>query len=377
MMPALQSAAQSARIPLLLAALVVLVAGSTPAFSQPPTNPADAAASEEPGAEPAGAEPSDELPTDAAGAAASELAADEDAAAASEDAGTAGEGALALPARAKSLLPTLWDLAIQGGWFMIPIALASVITIAFTLERLVGLRRGRNLPRRLIRRIREIMADPVVDPRLLWQAAEKHRSPLANVLKVAVLKTGRPHAEVEKAVEDAVQRETDDMTRNLRPINVVASISPLLGLLGTVQGMILAFMVTSTTTSTGTAKAQELAHGIYTALVTTFAGLTVAVISVILANFLEGRIDRTLKFMEAIFLDLLPGLERYEGRVRISESSVDNEGIRIRQIAPAEKPPAGRSPAEPAAAAGTATTRTRPLKTPGSGRAPQPTTSDS
>jgi biopolymer transport protein ExbB len=257
---------------------------------------------------------------------------------------------------------------------MIPIALASVITIAFTLERMVGLRRGRILPRRLIRRIREITADPVLDPRLLWQAAEQYRSPLANVVKAAVLKTGRPHAEVEKAVEDAVQRETDDMTRNLRPINVVASISPLLGLLGTVQGMILAFMVTSTTSSTGTAKAQELAHGIYTALVTTFAGLTVAVISVILANFLEGRIDRTLKFMEAIFLDLLPGLERYEGRVRISESAVDNEGIRIRQVAAAEKTPAAR-PAVDGGASGTATTKTRPPKT--AGRAPQPTASDS
>ena len=227
-------------------------------------------------------------------------------------------------------MPSLWDLAVQGGWFMIPIAIASVVTMAFTFERIVGLRAGRILPKPLLNKLRALMSESALDPRKLWDASDEHPSPLANLVKAAVLKAGRPHAEVEKSVEDAVQRETGDMTRNLRPINVVASISPLLGLLGTVQGMILAFMVTSTTSSTGTAKAQELAHGIYTALVTTFAGLTVAVISVVLANFLEGRIERLLTKMEGIFLDLLPQLERYEGRLRISESMED--GIKVRQL---------------------------------------------
>jgi biopolymer transport protein ExbB len=230
-------------------------------------------------------------------------------------------------------MPSLWDLAIQGGWFMIPIGVASIVTMAFTMERLVGLRRGRNLPENLIHKLRELMFDSGMDPRRLWEACEEHKSPLANVVKAAVLKTGRPHAELEKSVEDAVGRETAAMTRNMRPINVVASIAPLLGLLGTVQGMIMAFMVTSTTSSTGAAKAQELAHGIYTALVTTFAGLSVAVFSVVLANFLEGRIERLLRLMEEIFLDLLPQLERYEGRLRIAEStSAEEPGIRVRTV---------------------------------------------
>ncbi len=252
----------------------------------------------------------------------------------------------------EAAMPSLWDLAVQGGWFMIPIAIASVITIAFTCERIFGLRRSRVLPRALVEKLRSILAEGNIDPRKLWSASAEHPSPLANLVKSAVLKAGRPHAEVERSVEDAVQRETGDMTRNLRPINVVASIAPLLGLLGTVQGMIMAFMVTSTTSSTGTAKAQELAHGIYTALVTTFAGLTVAVISVVLANFLEGRIERLLLQMEGIFLDLLPQLERYEGRLRVSESALEDDGIRIRQTSAtsgstsAEKPVAARTAAE-------------------------------
>lgn len=234
-------------------------------------------------------------------------------------------------------LPSLWDLAVQGGWFMIPIAIASVITICFTLERLNGLRRNRILPRELIASLRSLMKSASVDPRKLWEICENDESPLANVARAAVLKTGRPQPEVENAVVDAVSRETGEMTRNLRPINVVASIAPLLGLLGTVQGMIMAFMVTSTTSSTGSAKAQELAHGIYTALVTTFAGLCVAVVSVILANFLEGRIERLLRQMEAIFLDLLPRLESFEGRLRVAEVADSEEGgIRVRNASAAQ-----------------------------------------
>ncbi len=224
-----------------------------------------------------------------------------------------------------SAMPSLWDLAVQGGWFMIPIAIASVITIAFTLERIAGLRTKRILPRQLIKKLRELMTETGMDPRKTWEACQAHPSPLANAVKAAVLKAGRSQTEVEKAVEDAVERESTAMTRNMRPINVVASIAPLLGLLGTVQGMIMAFMVTSTTTSTGTAKAQELAHGIYTALVTTFAGLSVAIVSVVLANWLEGKVERLLEKLEGIFLDLLPQFERFEGRMRISES-MDAEG---------------------------------------------------
>ena len=245
-------------------------------------------------------------------------------------------------------LPSLWDLAVQGGWFMIPIGIASVITICFTLERLNGLRRNRILPRELIASLRNLMKGASVDPRKLWEICENDESPLANVARAAVLKTGRPQPEVENAVMDAVSRETGEMTRNLRPINVVASIAPLLGLLGTVQGMIMAFMVTSTTSSTGSAKAQELAHGIYTALVTTFAGLCVAVVSVILANFLEGRIERLLRQMEAIFLDLLPRLESFEGRLRVAEVTDAGEGgIRVRNASAAHGAKSVERPSTP------------------------------
>ena len=223
-------------------------------------------------------------------------------------------------------MPSLWDLAVQGGLFMIPIGLASIVVVAFTLERLIGLRLSKIMPEELLVDLRKLNAGNGIDPREAYGVCQKHPSPLANAVQAAVLKVGRPHAELEKSVEDAVAREAADMSRNFRPINVVATIAPLLGLIGTVQGMIQAFMVISSTTSTGTAKAQELAHGIYTALVTTFAGLVVAVVAVLLANFLEGRLDRILRSMEELFLDLVPQFERYEGKLRVARTQNDESG---------------------------------------------------
>ena len=224
-------------------------------------------------------------------------------------------------------LPFLWDLAVQGGVFMIPIALCSIVVVAFALERRFGLQKGRIIPRGLLVALQKLNQQTNgIDPRLAYDECLKFRSPLGRVIQAAILKIGRPHAELEKAVEDAVSREADEMARNIRPINVSVSIAPLLGLLGTVQGMILAFMVMSTTASTGAAKGQELAQGIYTALVTTFAGLIVAIPAIVVANLLEGRIERLLRGMEDVFHEIVPLFERFEGKWRVMLKS-DASGV--------------------------------------------------
>ena len=223
-------------------------------------------------------------------------------------------------------IPSMWNLAVAGGIFMIPIGLASIVVVAFTLERTIGLRIRKILPPDLLLELRGLGSTQGIDPREAYSVCQKHPSPLANAVQAAVLKVGRPHAELEKSVEDAVAREAAEMSRNFRPINVVASIAPLLGLIGTVQGMIQAFMVIGSTTSTGAAKAQELARGIYTALVTTFAGLCVAVVAVLLANFLEGRLERILRELEELFLDIVPQFERFEGKLRVTRTNGGESG---------------------------------------------------
>ncbi|MBM79442.1 MAG: hypothetical protein CMJ78_02460 [Planctomycetaceae bacterium] len=222
--------------------------------------------------------------------------------------------------------PSIWDMAIAGGLFMVPIAICSVVVIAFTIERLFGLRAEKVIPSRFQLELKKLGSlEKGFDPQAAYKLCQRFRSPLANAVRAALLKTGRPQTEVEKTVEDAVTREATSLSKNIRPINVCATITPLLGLIGTVQGMILAFMVTSTTTSTGSEKAQELAQGIYTALVTTFAGLCVAVTAVLCANYLEGKIDALLARMEEIFEEFLQKLQHHEGRVKITRT-LDVEG---------------------------------------------------
>ena len=230
-------------------------------------------------------------------------------------------------------MPSVWDLAVQGGVFMIPIGLCSIVVLAFSLERFVGLRSRKIVPPKLLVALQKLNSeDAGMDPRQAYEVCQAHPSPLASVIRAAILKIGRPHSELEKAVEDTVAREADEMAHNIRPINVSVSISPLLGLLGTVQGMIMAFMVTSTTTATGAAKGQELAQGIYVALVTTFAGLCVAIPGILLASSLEGRIERLLRDMEDVFLEILPQFERFEGKLRVTRKigASDKSGVLLK-----------------------------------------------
>jgi biopolymer transport protein ExbB len=217
--------------------------------------------------------------------------------------------------------PTVWDLTLQGGIFMIPIFGCSIVVVAFTIERFIGLRRKKIIPPKLLAGLdQQTSQSSGLDPRVAYRLCQQHPSPMAQILRAGLLKVGRPHAEVEKAVEDAGAREVGALFRNIRPLNLCASVGPLLGLIGTVQGMIMAFIVTSTTTATGTAKAQELAHGIYTALVTTFAGLCVAIPAVSFAHYFEGWIERVVREIEEIMLEILPHLERFEGKSRVVRS---------------------------------------------------------
>ncbi len=242
-------------------------------------------------------------------------------------------------------LPFLWDLAVAGGIFMIPIALCSVVVVAYWIERRIALRKQRIMPRGLLVALQKLNQDGSgIDPRLAYDVCQKHRSPLAKVIQAAILKVGRAQADLEKAVEDAVDREANDMARNIRPINVCVSIAPLLGLIGTVQGMIMAFMVISTTTATGTAKGQELAQGIYTALVTTFAGLCVAIPAIMIANVLEGRIERLLRGMEDVFNEILPLFERFEGKWRVTLKS-DATGVVLKGTGARTEPSPTTKPA--------------------------------
>jgi biopolymer transport protein ExbB len=113
---------------------------------------------------------------------------------------------------------------------------------------------------------------------------------------------------------------------NVRWLSLAAAVAPLLGLLGTVWGMIVAFHQT-TQLETGQNKADFLAEGIYVALVTTLGGLAVAIPAAILAHYFEGRIQALFHQTDELLFNLLPQIERYEGRLRVSHQSLGGEPV--------------------------------------------------
>jgi len=232
----------------------------------------------------------------------------------------------------------LWQLARRGGKLMLPILIMSLLVVAFGVERILGLRRHKVLPTQLIDGLGRLASQKGgLDPRQAYKICQQYPSAAANVLKVMLLKVGRPHNEVEHAVSEASQREAARLYANVRWLTLAAGVTPLMGLLGTVWGMIQAFIVTANMPLSQN-RTENLAEGIYVALVTTLFGLSVAIPAAILAHFLEGRIQQLLRELDEMLLGLMPQLERFEGRLRVSKESVeapDVDGLR-EELAPAQ-----------------------------------------
>ena len=221
-----------------------------------------------------------------------------------------------------NLLSLFW----QGSWFMIPIVLMSLVTVTFVVERFLGLRRIRVIPEELVQEIGQIGEDgEPFDPRQAYRICQRFPSATANVIRVMLLKVGRPHSEVEHAVAEASEREAERLYANVRWLNLSAAVAPLMGLLGTVWGMIRAFHDT-TQLQAGQNKADYLASGIYTALVTTLGGLMVAIPAAIFAHYFETRVQRSFHEIDELVFNLAPQIERFEGRVRFSRQGAEGTG---------------------------------------------------
>jgi biopolymer transport protein ExbB len=135
------------------------------------------------------------------------------------------------------------------------------------------------------------------------------------VVRAVLLRAGRPHSEIAAAATEVSQREADKAFGGVRWLYFCAGVAPLLGLLGTVWGLIRAFH-DLTLLGPMQSRAEFLGQGIYEALVTTLAGLVIAIPAALAAHFFEGRILRVFRSIDELVFSLIPGLETYEGRVR-------------------------------------------------------------
>jgi biopolymer transport protein ExbB len=222
---------------------------------------------------------------------------------------------------------TLWELFLSGGVLMWPIVAMSLVVLTFGIERLIALRQGRFVPRRLAAALRAVSAAGEFDPREVGRICEKYPSVAATVIRAMLDRLGRPLPEIDHVVESTKEREASSLYANVRPISLAVTVTPLLGLLGTVQGMIIAFYTTANLEA-GANRAAELAQGIYVALITTFAGLCVAIPAAIIAHFLEGRILAGFRRVDALVAGLLPQMERHAGRARSAMSTAAAVGTK-------------------------------------------------
>jgi biopolymer transport protein ExbB len=195
---------------------------------------------------------------------------------------------------ARTFIPTadLRHIISDAGPLMYAILLCSFMLVTFFLERCLSLRRSRVIPRPFVKRFLAQLRDGQLDREEALRLCKENGSPVANVFAGAVRKWGRPGVEVEQGVIDAGERATNGLRRYLRVFYGVATVGPLLGLMGTVLGMIQTFNVIADPAADALGRAAPLAGGIAKALLNTAGGLAVAIPASILYVFFVSRVDR-------------------------------------------------------------------------------------
>lgn len=197
------------------------------------------------------------------------------------------------------------EIVIAGGWVMVPIILCSILAVAIILERLWTLKPSRVVPPDLSRQVWDWVSSNQLNQQHI--AELRINSPLGQILAAGLVSRQQDRATIKEAVEDTGRHVVHELERYLNALGTVAAISPLLGLLGTVTGMIRTF---SALTAGGAGDPAALAGGISEALITTEAGLMVAIPALIGYRYLRGRVDGLVVQMEKEVIGLVNALQR-------------------------------------------------------------------
>jgi biopolymer transport protein ExbB len=219
----------------------------------------------------------------------------------------------------------MFEIVKSGGIVMLPIILCSIMAVAITLERLWSLRGQRVVPEELTDKVWQWVENRSLTDKQIT-ALQLH-SPLGRVLAAGLSNRHRDRLVMMEAIEDAGRHVMHDLERYLNTLATIASISPLLGLLGTVMGMIRTFRAI---TISGIGDPSALAGGIAEALVTTAGGLIVAIPSLVAYRYLRGRVDALVIDMEKESLRLVQAIDRTTGTrplaaVEVAEAAENEE----------------------------------------------------
>ncbi|MFN4263663.1 MAG: MotA/TolQ/ExbB proton channel family protein [Thioalkalivibrionaceae bacterium] len=209
------------------------------------------------------------------------------------------------------------DIIVAGGWLMAPILVASALALAIIIERLFSLRRGRIVPEGLLDRTWDQIATHGLTAEAMHQL--RHDSPLGRILATGLAAHNQSREVMKASIEDTGRHVAHELERFLPTLGTIAAVTPLLGLLGTVVGMIEVFAVI---TEAGVGSPRDLAGGISTALITTAAGISVAIPALVFHRYFRGLVDSLVLDMEREALRLV---EAVYGDVGHDQASVDSK----------------------------------------------------
>ena len=199
---------------------------------------------------------------------------------------------------------SLWDLFQAGGWLMwVLLGLGGFVVFIFA-ERFISIRKATQLDMNFMNRIRDYISDGRIDAAL--DACRRTDTPIARMIEKGIERIGRPMSDVQTAIENAANLEVAKLEKGLPYLSMISGGAPMIGFLGTVIGMVQAFMAMEG--AGGVVDMSVLAGGMYIAMLTTVAGLIVGIPAYFGYNYLVARIERLIFRMEAnsiAFMDIL------------------------------------------------------------------------
>jgi biopolymer transport protein ExbB len=201
----------------------------------------------------------------------------------------------------------MWETIVQGGVLMVPLAACSVLALWVVVDRAFHLRASRVMEPEIVGVI-DSLEEPGDIP-LARSICDRHPGPFAAIVRVALDNRERPREELRELIEDQGRQEVARLERGLGLLETVAGIAPLLGLLGTVFGMIQVFEVVS---QQGVGQAQSLSGGISQALITTAAGLSIGIPALVGYNYFVGKAERLVLDMEGHTNRLVQKILRFQ-----------------------------------------------------------------
>ncbi|HEX7014507.1 MAG TPA: MotA/TolQ/ExbB proton channel family protein [Cyclobacteriaceae bacterium] len=200
---------------------------------------------------------------------------------------------------------SVWELTVAGGPIMIPIGLMWIVATYLFIERMLTIRKANQEPEAFMSKVKELVLRGDINGARMM--CNRQDSPIARMIEKGISRIGSPLKTIEASIENVGKLEVFKLERNLPTLATIAGAAPMIGFLGTVIGMVQAFIAISQ--EEGSVSPKLLSSGIYTAMITTVAGLIVGIIAYLAYNYLVSRVQKVIHKMEYTSIDFIDLLQ--------------------------------------------------------------------